>query len=172
MSDLPKKPSWAWWAAGPVIWIAGIAAAVLVGYWSMADVGKGLVRMAVPGRQEFRFDQPGTYTVYHEYVGLALRITRKEDGAEVPTYSLGSSQGQAMMTFDVTQPGTYVIRAEADEPGVISISKGLMTKIFGGVCAGFALAGLAFLVGLVILIVQIVRVVRYGKAKRALAAGG
>jgi hypothetical protein len=199
MSDLPKKPSWVWWPVVPLVWIAGIAGAVLLGYSMVSGAGESVVCMTVPGRQEFWFDHPGTYTVYHEYVstfeghtyhqqpgalGLALRITRKEDGAEVPTepphgtaaHSLGSNQGQAMMTFDVTQPGTYVIRAEADEPGVISIDKGfLLGSVFaavGGVCAGVALAGAAFLVGLVILIVQIVRVVRYGKAKRALAAGG
>lgn len=200
MAGPPKKPSWVSWVLVPIVWAIGIGITVVMILPAIARI-KGLEdafdRMAVPGAQEMTFTEPGTYTVFHEYqsqldgktyhqspegVSIELKITRKADGAPVPTstgihstYTVGGRAGTSIATFPVEQPGAYVIEGQADHETVIAISKGAMGKVFGVVgliCGAVAVAGAAFIVGLVLLIVAIVRSVRYGRWARANPSGG
>lgn len=197
MAGTTKKPGWFFWVLGPLLWAAGMAAAFGIGYFAISGVGENAVRMVVPGTQEIECDEPGAYTVFHEYrsdfggkaywqaedsVALHCAVTRKDDGTDVPvlpatqmTYSLGSHKGAAVCAFKVDTPGTYVVRVDSDEEAVVLIDKGLFGSVLGavgGVCAGISIAGLAFVAGAVVLIVTIVRHVRYAKSARASTPSG
>lgn len=194
MAGAPKKPGWFSWVLGPLLWVAGVAAALGMGYFAISGIRENAVRMLAPGTREIACDEPGTYTIFHEYqsefdgkvysqakgsVELRCTVTRKDDGTEIPvrlptqvTYTYGSREGISVWAFTVDTVGTYVVHVESDEEAVVMIDKGLFGSALGaagGVCAGIAVAGLAFVAGSVILILTIVRRVRYAKSARASA---
>ena len=194
MAEAPKKPGWLSWILGPLLWVAGVAVALGIGYFAISGIGENAVRMVAPGTQEIACDEPGTYTIFHEYesdfggkvysqaegsVDLRCTVTRKDDGQAVSvhrpahvTYNFGSREGVSVWAFTVDTAGPYVVNVESDEEAVVVIEKGLLGSALGavgGVCAGVGIAGLAFVAGLVILIVTIVRQVRYSKSARASA---
>ncbi len=194
MAEAPKKPGWLSWVLGPLLWVAGVAIAAALGYFAISGLGENAVRMVAPGTREIACDEPGTYTIFHEYesdfggkvysqaegsVDLRCTVTRKDDGGKIPvhrptnvTYTYGSREGAAAWSFTVDAPGTYVINVASDEEAVVVIEKGMFGSALGaagGVCAGVGIAGLAFVAGSVVLIVTIVRRVRYAKSARASA---
>jgi len=192
MAEAPKKPGWLSWILGPLLWVIGVAIAVALSYFVISGIGENAVRMVAPGTREIMCDEPGTYTVFHEYeseldgkvysqpegsVSLRCTVTRKDDGQAVSvhrpahvTYNYGSREGVSVWAFTVDTAGPYVVTVESDEQAVVMIDKGLLGSALGaagGVCAGVGIAGLAFVAGSVILIVTIVRRVRYAKSARA-----
>ena len=192
MAEAPKKPGWLSWVLGPLLWVAGVAIAAVLGYFAISGVGENAVRMLAPGTQEIACDEPGTYTIFHEYgsefggkiysqaegsVSLRCTVTRKDNGQAVSvrrpmhvTYTDGSREGASVLAFTVDRPGTYVVDVASDEEAVVVIEKGVFGSalgVAGGVCGGIGIAGLAFVAGSVILIVTIVRQVRYSKSARA-----
>jgi len=194
MDEAPKKPGWLSWVLGPLLWVAGVAIAFGIGFFAISGIGENAVRMLAPGTREIACDEPGTYTIFHEYesdfggkvysqakgsVDLRCTVTRKDDGQPVSvhhpahvTYNYGSREGVSVWAFTVDTAGPYVVTVESDEEAVVMIDKGLLGSALGaagGVCAGVGIAGLAFVAGSVILIVTIVRRVRYAKSAQASA---
>lgn len=98
---------------------------------SLGDLGGRMMRLVVPGQAEFRLNEAGTYTIFHEYhsvvdgrayaldalSGLQIIVRHRGSAIELarPTvssrYSVGSFAGRSLFQFEVNEPGVYLVRA-------------------------------------------------------------
>jgi hypothetical protein len=152
------------------IFIAGIAAFVLVVATGLTDLGDSLKnRVAVPGKGSFVLE-PGTYAVFHEHEsdldgtrtsarpGTPIACTIEgPDGepvalaaATTPTeYSIGDRKGREEYRFEALKAGTYSLTATTTGPRtVLAVGKGvdrkLVTTTLVSFTIGFGSVALAF----------------------------
>lgn len=180
-----KLPS-AWWYLLPsILLIIGIA---LVFYFVITiifstDQGEGFV---VPGSYELLIEEPGTYTIFHEYrtnidgkyyetdeeiSGLSLILENKADGSMIELTSSGNShysnngrEGDSVASFRTGEPGTYILSAQYEDgqgPDVVlTISKDYVKSLMFGIGSMFAaigFIGLSFISFIVVLLIRITR---------------
>lgn len=181
--------------------LAAVAFAGAVGVlvWAVPKLIGGIEEMAgmqivVPGTTEVTLENPGKYTLSHEYQSfingkrystrgaisdLQCTLRSRETGREVPlqpltyssTYSIKGRAGVGMYSFKIDQAGTYELDARYPESmtgpkAVLSIGHlgGLIWGI-GTFVVGLLAAIFLFIGSLAIFVVTLVlRITRKGKA--------
>jgi hypothetical protein len=125
VSPEPIKPSGWWYGVAAAIGVAGIVIAIVV----LVATISGLVdrvddfqRFSLPGEGAVTIEEPGGYSVYHEFPGaaadsrpgslLSVRITGP-DGAEVPLGSVGVSVPASSAGSSARWPSAWVDRSSA-----------------------------------------------------------
>lgn len=180
-----KLPS-AWWYILPaLLLIIGIALAsyFVINIISSADKGDGFV---VPGSYELIIEEPGSYTIFHEYrtnidgkyydtdediSGLSLVLENEVDGSVINLTSSGYShysnfgrEGVSIASFRIKEPGTYILSAQYEDgqgPDVVlTISKDFVKSLLFGI--GSMIAGIGFIVLSLIsfIVVLLIRITR------------
>lgn len=150
-------------AAAVVIFVLGLALSAKISLmtWRAFELmDKSFVRILVPGVRIVSLPAPGTYTIFFEYKselggrtysaaedvldGMEILVRDAETGEEIEvsasgaggTYSLGSREGRALLSFSIDRPGRYRVAAtlpddeEGDRQYVLAIGKGLTKYVF------------------------------------------
>ena len=180
-----RKPAWWWYLVAAVIGLGGSAGFVVFLLVNLLHIDDNFTRIAVPGTHEVVLREPGTYTVYHEYLsvlnnrqysnqrglaGLQLRVQATQTQKEVPVsaarissyYSLGSRAGVSAFEFNADTPGRYLIVAQyasgAVEPEVVlAIGKGFMGSVLKIVLGGLAILGSTLATSILIVVLTFVK---------------
>ena len=180
-----------YWVAGAV-GVAGAAGFVSLLLYGIAGIGDALMQVRAPGEIELALEEPGTYTVFHEYEsvfegcyyasrtvvsGLEVRVTPLGGGAAVAvrragtnsTYELAARSGVSIFEFAIADPGPYRVSAAyaggGDSPAVVlAIGHDFMGKLMAIIFGGFGvmIAGLGG--------AGAITAVTYVKRDRAMAA--
>jgi hypothetical protein len=170
-------PSLWWFALAGAIPLAGIIVAiaiVVVGINAYTDRVDGFERLPVPGTSEVTFDATGGYSVYHEHESLDSIYSRVEDptvtitdpaGNDVDlddydttvTYNEGDQDGEGLWTFEVDEPGTYVVTTDGDPESTVAIGRGIGSGIVATVVGSITVGSLSVIAGIAIAIIVGVR---------------
>ncbi len=135
-------------------------------------------RFVVPGTHELDFDDSGKYTIYYEYQSSingrgyssseylkSIEVDlQSEDGSIIvplstsegnATYQIGGRAGRSLFSFDIEEPGTYIIHADYQDgtstPEVVfAIGPefdilGIMLRSFGLGIGSFVVGGIFIL---------------------------
>ncbi len=137
MSVQAIRPARLWyWVAGAalvaaVVWLA---LGLFLGFRSLSRQVEGFQRVPIPGQAEVSLAEPGGYTVYFEGLGASdeqipmprfrLSLTTVA-GEEVPvrpyggaaTYGFGGHSGRAVATFQIEEPGRFLLQTEGESQG-------------------------------------------------------
>ena len=167
-----------------LIIILGVVCAAGVLIYSYRTWDDGVTRVLIPGEHTLKLTETGSYTIFHEYrsqlngavfsnpegVPDIVCVVRDSQGKSLlidepigtQTYSLGSYSGQAIFTFEVDSPGTYVLDAHYPEiasekpQAMLSIGDNIVATIvfavFGSLGVGIGSFGLATIVFVITLI--------------------
>ena len=173
-------PGRKWYVVALAVLFLGGGLAGLFVFWRVKDLGSELQQVVVPGEAELTFAELGTYTIFHEHEsvvggryyaspqsvpGLAVRVASAETGQAVElrppggstSYSLGGRAGMSILTFEIDEPGAYVVSGELPgaEGGELVLAVGhefgtnLLTTVVGGVGIGVLASLLAVAVAAV-----------------------
>jgi hypothetical protein len=176
----PIRPARFWyWVAGA----AGVAAVVwlalglFLGFRSLNDQVEGFQRLPIPGQAEVSFAEPGGYTLYFEGLGASdeqvtipsfnVSLT-SAGGQEVSirpyggsaTYGLAGRSGRAVATFQIEEPGRFLLRTEGEPQNVeanVAVGRSVGPAIFRTVAVATVGALALFLGGAVLAVVVAVR---------------
>lgn len=195
MNDQKIKPSRGMYLLAVVMFAGAVGAIV----WAVPRLFGGIEEMAgvqivVPGTTEVVLEEPGNYTLSHEYQSvingkrystrgaisdLECTLRSRATGREVPlspityssTYNIGARSGVGIYSFKIDRGGTYELDARYAEgksgpKAVLSIGRfgGLIWGI-GGFMLGLLLAILLFFASAAIFVVTLVlRITRKHKA--------
>jgi len=176
MSSSGPGPSKAGYWVGAAVVVVGVVGAILwgvLGFLSFGEAVDGFQRVPANGRSEVTFTRTGGYVIYYEGPGAdvgdipAGEASLTPDGSDEPvsletyasslSYSYGDHAGQAVLTFDIEQPGTYVLDSTSDGDGDLAVGRSIGGKLVSTVVGAFALGGLGVVVGAIVLIVTFVR---------------
>jgi len=131
MAATPTTPAQApgrgWYVVAALLGVAGWAGMALLLVRGLGEVDDQLIRVVVPGQAELRLQEPGTYTIFHEYSstvdgrvyavqaisGLLVELRApggrviELQGAPSASYSFGSTAGRSLFSFELRDPGSY-----------------------------------------------------------------
>ena len=155
-----------YWVAG-LVGVVGVAAFAILLIGSILGIGDELEQMLAPGKAEFVFSEPGTYTVFHEHEtvfegryysspaivsGLTVKVSPKAGGAAVEVrpagdnsnYAINGREGISIFEFEIVELGLYrVTAAYADNRRspevVLAISHDFMGKLLITIIGCFAI---------------------------------
>ena len=150
-----------------VIAIVGLVAGVAVGVMSYRDSQDRIDdfdRVSIPGTMSVQLDEATGRVMYYEgtdtirFNELSIAVT---DPAGTPVdvspydgemiYETGDlTQGRAVATFDVSEPGTYEIAVSGIDSGQLVVGESFSGRALPGVLAGLAIAGLSVTAGFVL----------------------
>lgn len=155
--------------------LIGAAISVVSGVMGFVDQLKPVALVEAPGAVDFRIDEPGVYTLWHDHTsshggtthrnprdlppGFTFTLTHLDTGQPATFKALGSSTTQTMNTtdresaglgtFQATGSGAY--RMEAANPAgdqrFFSLTQGSFLASFGSFGASFGIAALLGLLG-------------------------
>lgn len=180
-----KLPSKWWYILPSILFIIAFAFVFnfVLTIISISDKEEGFV---VPGSYELVIEEPGTYTIFHEYQttidgkyydndedisGMSIILENKADGSIIElrapansNYSYNGRQGTSVAAFKVREPGTYILSAEYENgqgPDVVlTVSEDFVKSIMlslGSIFAGIGFVILSIISFIVILIIRITR---------------
>jgi len=181
------RPGRIWYLVGLLVFLVGVAW-VYFGLTSVVSEVNSFPRAPIPAGGQVSLDHSGGYVVYYEGPGaqsgqipaFRVRVTPASASAAVQslapydgtqTYGIGSHQGSAVLTLQVTRPGRFTVEtpgaagvpAGSDLAFGDSFGGGLVASIAGGVL--LILAGLAGLIA-----IFVIRLVQANRARSAMAA--
>ena len=169
----PSKKGY--WLGAAIIVLAGLGAIVWfgLGFSRFSDRIDGFQRVPTNSQGEVTFDETGGYVIYFEGPGASegeiptgqAQLTPVGGGDPVAlddyesdfTYDLNGHEGVAVLTFDVDQPGTYLLESESEGEGELAVGRSVAGTLVTSVVGGLALGGLGLVAGVVVLIVTAVR---------------
>ena len=155
-----------YWLAA-VIAIVGLVVGVAFGVMSYRDSQDRIDdfdRVSIPGTMSVQLDEATGRVMYYEgtdtirFNELSIAVT---DPAGTPVdvspydgemiYETGDlTQGRAVATFDVSEPGTYEIAVSGIDSGQLVVGESFSGRALPGVLAGLAIAGLSVTAGFVL----------------------
>jgi hypothetical protein len=181
-----RRPGRIWYLVPLVVFLAGVAWLV-VGLLSVGSHVDSFPRVPIPAGGQVSLNHPGGYVVYYEGPGAqsgdipafnvrvipasasaAVRSLRPYAGSV--TYGIGSHQGRAVLTLQVSKPGLF--RIEASGTGSLPAGADLAfgNSIAGGIVATVLPSVLLILAGLAGLVVLfVIRIVQASRARSAAA---
>lgn len=186
----PYVPGRIWYFIASLFVIAGLAAMAVLLFAELNGISARLTQVVVPGQAELNLNQPGSYTIFHEYQssvdghvyainsvsGLVVTVTSKATGQAIPvvpatansTYEFGGRSGRSILSFQIAAPGAYqLVAAYSDgrtEPQtVLAVGHGFLGSLVFTVLAGLGVmfAGALCTAGIVIFVA-----IKRHKAKR------
>ncbi len=170
--------------------MAGLILAMGIGLFvfflirSISGMGDDMVRLVVPGERTFRLEEPGSYTVFHEYRSVvdgkvyssgaqlgSMNITLTgPSGENVPlgplmsnqTYNMGSTSAYGVFSFSAGQAGEYHLSAfyQGGEEGpetVLAIDKGFVTDLLITIFSSIGILFLTVFVSVALIVLAVVR---------------
>ena len=174
-----------------LIFIFGVLIAIVLVVSSIVhfrNVSNAFVRVVAPGTTTVQLHDSGAYTIYYEYEAtvngqtystgetppnMIVEITSVATGAAVAvqsadsgTYSVDSSSGIAVMSFNIDKPGAYKIATRYSDGStsgsvVLAIGHGIARNIVWGVGSILGSIGVfcgttffAFLITLIVFIMR------------------
>jgi hypothetical protein len=169
------RPGRIWYLAALAIFAAGLAW-LIVSIVALVGTVNGLQRVPLPAGGKVHLGHSGGYTVYYEGQGarsghipfFKVRISPASPGAAVPslrqygssvTYNYGSHHGRAVLTLNISQPGTFAVSV-AGNPAAgsdLAIGGSIARGIVGILVPSVPLMVLGFVGGLVVFIIRIAR---------------
>lgn len=170
----------------PVVFLALAVPSVWLLVTGLSNLTEGLIRFTAPGRAQIAIEEPGTYTVFHEYRSTfggrvysgpsslpGMNIQMRGPGGVFPivrsssgnfTYNVGSSAGYAVGSVKIERTGGYEVTSvftggEGDQVVLgLGRDKGKSTfQSVGGVFGLIGAFGLAFVTWLLIFVVRSAR---------------
>jgi hypothetical protein len=189
MSAHPIRPGRYWyWVAGAlavaaVVWLA---LSLFLGFRSLSRQVQGFQRVAIPGQGEVNFAEPGGYTLYFEGLGASdeqvtippFRFSLTTVGGEEvsirpyggsATYGLAGHSGRAVGTFQIEEPGRFLLQTEGEPQGGqanLAVGRSVGPGIFRVVSVAIVGTLVLLLAGAVLAVVV---AVRRGRARMLLA---
>ena len=120
-----------------ILCLAGAIGSIAFGVVGFIDKLKPVATIQAPGEATFHIDQPGTYTLWHDYssrhggslhqydhrppAGFVYELTRQDDARAIPfaplpgshtqTMSSGQRESFGLGSFELTTTGDYTLRA-------------------------------------------------------------
>lgn len=141
-----RRPGRVWYVVAAVIGVGGVAAGIYLAVGQSSRAIQDMVDLAAPGEATVVFDEPGSYTVFHEYRtadGPALAssivafsseldievVHADTDGqADVSwpfgnvSYTFGEVSGTNVAVIRITRPGPHRVTAHMDTaPGAAPV---------------------------------------------------
>jgi hypothetical protein len=174
------RPSLWWFAVAGGLALAGIVGGIALlwtGVTRVTDRVDDFTRIAVPSSGEVSIDDPGGYSIYHEYFGAGddddfgdsqatpgVTVT-DPSGAEVAlrsyttsvTYDFGGHEGEGVFTFEAEEAGTYQVTTTGDSTSTIAVGPGIGRGLVSSIVGGLAVGALGVIGGIVLAIVTGVR---------------
>jgi hypothetical protein len=177
-----RPPGRRWYFLAILIFIAGWAGMAMFLASRLSGSAERMMRVLVPGQTEIRLNEPGTYTIFHEFQstfegrvynvdnisGLEITVRPSAGGAALPlkggtttNYSVGSRSGRSLFQFEVTTPGAYRVvgtypTGRQQPQTVLAIDRGfvgeLLLTIFGGIAIAFGSMAIAITMIMVVFI--------------------
>ncbi len=163
----PAMPGRIWYGVAGAVGISGVVAFSVLLLSSLSGMGDDLQQMKAPGKAEFTFREPGSYTVFHEHEsvfegayfsspdavsGLKIGVKPSAGGKALAvnaagvnaSYELSGRSGVAIFEFEITEPGAYRINARygdgRSKPVVIlAIGHDFMGGLFTLILSGLGL---------------------------------
>jgi hypothetical protein len=161
-----RPPGRIWYFVAVLVATAGWIGMVVVLAAGLAGSAERMTRVVVPGQAELDLQQPGNYTIFHEYQstignrvynvesvsGLNVSVRAKAGGPPLPLRSGVSSQynysghaGRSLFNFEIREPGSYILSAAYDdgrkEPQtVLAIDRGFVGSLVVTILGALALA--------------------------------
>jgi hypothetical protein len=196
------RPSVWWFVVAGGLALAGVVGAIVLwvtGVMRLTDRVDDFTRIDVPGSGEVSIDDPGGYSIYHEYFGAGADGYDDDDfgdnfeptpgvtvtdpsGAEVRlrpyttsvTYDFGGHEGEGVFTFDAEQAGTYEVTTTGDSisSSTIAVGPGIGRGLVSSIVGGFVVGAIGVIGGIVLAIVTGVRRGRSRRTLNALRWGG
>jgi hypothetical protein len=179
------RPGRIWYLLTLAIFVAGIVW-VTYGFTSLIGTVNGLQRVPLPSGGTVNLTHSGGYTIYYEGPGAQsgdvpffhINIRPASPGAALSnlqqygstvTYNIGSHQGRAALTLNVTHPGSFTVTATGAPPAGADLAFGgsIGSGIVGALVPAIPLIILG-VVGTVILL--IIRIARKRSLQRGYAA--
>jgi hypothetical protein len=183
------RPSLWWFGVAGGLAVAGIVGAIVVGVvgvMRLADRVDGFTRIDVPGSGAVEIDDPGGYSIYHEYLGASDESYRSAPGVTVTdpagnevvlrrytttvTYDFGSHEGEGIYTFEAERSGTYQVETTGDPSSsstTIAVGRGIGRGIASSIVGALVVGAVGVIAGGVL---AIVTGVRRGRSRRMLNA--
>jgi hypothetical protein len=198
MSHLPpaatRPPGRRWYIVAILIAIAGWAAMAVLLVSRLSGSADRMMRVVVPGEIELRLNEPGSYTIFHEYRSnfegtvysvenippLEITVRSRASGAALPLtdttssrYSVGSREGRSLYQFEVPSAGAYQLVAtystgRTQPQTVLAIDRGFVGDLLVTILGGL-LFGLGGMVAAIVMSIVVFR--RRRRALQAAAAG-
>jgi len=185
-NKVPSKKGYA--IAGGILVVGVILCIVLLSLSLSSDNMDEQV--VVPGFKELTFDETGTYTIFYEYrsvvdgkvyqtdqsiSGLQVLVEDKETNNPVElnnstssSFNVNGREGVSVFTFDIDQPGTYVLSAwydgTQDTEVVLSVKEGFVQNLLFMVF-GIISASVCALIAIVIFIWTYYKRAKYNQTK-------
>jgi hypothetical protein len=181
------RPGRIWYLVGLLVFLGG-AAWVYFGLTSVVSEVNSFPRAPIPAGGQVSLDHSGGYVIYYEGPGaqsgripaVRVRVTPASASAAVQsltpyngtqTYGIGSHQGIAVLTLQVTRPGRFTV----ETPGATAVPAGsdlaFGDSIAGGILGPILIGVLLILAGLaVLLVIFIVRIVKTNRARSPVPA--
>ena len=175
-SPSPKiRPGRIWYLVALVIFV-GATAWLIYGFVSLVGTVNDLQRVPLPAGGTVSLGHSGGYTVYFEGPGAQsggipsfdVNVVPVSPGARVSsltsyesnvTYNVGSHSGRAVLTLDITSPGTFRITATGPQiPGAgLAVGDSIASEIVGILLPAVPLMILAVLGAVLVLVLRIIR---------------
>jgi len=181
------RPGRIWYLVGLLVFLGGVAW-VYFGLTSVISEVNSFPRAPIPAGGQISLDHSGGYVVYYEGPGaqsgripaIRVRVTPASAPAAVQslvpyhgtqTYGIGSHQGIAVLTLQVTRPGRFTVQT----PGAAGVPAGsdlaFGDSIAGGILGPILIGVLLILAGLAaLLVIFIVRIVKTNRARSPVPA--
>lgn len=190
MSAQPIRPARFWyWVAGAAVVAAvlWLALSLFLGFRSLSRQVEGFQRIPIPGQTEVSFAEPVGYTVYFEGLGASdeqmaippFRFSLTTVGGEEvsirpyggsATYGLAGRSGRAVATFQIEEPGAFLLRTEGEFQGGqanLAVGRSIGPGIVGVVTQAIVGTLVLLLAGAALAVVV---AVRRNRARRMLPA--
>jgi len=181
------RPGRIWYLVGLLVFLVGVGW-VYFGLTSVVSEVNSFPRAPIPAGGQVSLDHSGGYVVYYEGPGaqsgqipaFRVRVTPASASAAVQslapydgtqTYGIGSHQGSAVLTLQVTRPGRFTV----ETPGAAGVPAGsdlaFGDSIAGGILGPILIGVLLILAGLAaLLVIFIVRIVKTNRARSPVPA--
>ncbi len=165
MSDLGVSSDRWYYGLAVLVLVIGFSIFAWSLFSGITGLTSGLIQLVAPGTIDLNLNEVGEYTIFYEnqsYVdgrffstgdnipGLQIEVIEKSTGNKLSTYSppsltysIGSRFGRAILTFQVSSPGIYQLRASYP-PGhegqqvVLAVGHGFMDGILSTVAISLA----------------------------------
>jgi hypothetical protein len=181
------RPGRIWYLVGLLVFLGGVAW-VVFGVTSVLSEVNSFPRVPIPAGGQVSLGHSGGYVVYYEGPGaqsgqipaFRIRVIPASAGAAVRslapyngslTYGIGSHQGAAALTLQVSRPGRFTV----ETPGQNSLPAGsdlaFGDSIAGGILGPIIIGVLLILAGLAgLIVIFIIRVVKTNRARSPVPA--
>jgi hypothetical protein len=177
----PVRPARVWyWVAGAAVVAAvlWLALGLFLGFRSLSRQVEGFQRVPIPGQAEVSLAEAGGYTLYFEGMGASdeqatippfnvslTSLTSRQPVTIRPyggsaTYGFAGHSGRAVGTFQIGEPGRYLLQAEGEPQDVeanVAVGRSVGPGIFRTVTLAIAGAMVLLCGGAVLAVVVALR---------------